>query len=119
MVAKRSSRAVSRTVALLLGLPSAAFALGLGDIRLLSPLNAPLDAEIEVVDATPEDLASLQAAVASRDKFAQHGLEWPVFLSSVQVKTTRTSDTRALLKLKSTDAITEPFITLLIEVNWA
>ncbi len=93
MVAKRQSRAL----ALLLMLPSAAFALGLGDIRLLSPLNAPLDAEIEVVDATPEDLASLQAAVASRDKFAQHGLEWPVFLGSVQVKTNRTGDNRALI----------------------
>ena len=115
MVAKRQSRAL----ALLLTLPSAAFALGLGDIRLLSPLNAPLDAEIEVVDATPEDLQSLQAQVASRDAFARHGLEWPVFLSSVQVKTNRTGDGRALIKMKSADVITEPFITLLIEVNWA
>jgi pilus assembly protein FimV len=37
----------------------------------------------------------------------------------VQVKTTRTSDGHALITLKSTDPITEPFITLLIEVNWA
>jgi len=69
MVAKRSSRAL----ALLLVLPSAAFALGLGDIRLLSPLNAPLDAEIELVDVTPEELTSLQAQVASRDTFARYG----------------------------------------------
>jgi pilus assembly protein FimV len=115
MVAKRSSRAL----ALLLTVPSAAFALGLGDIRLLSPLNSPLDAEIEVVDATPEDLQTLQAQVASRDTFARHGLEWPVFLSSVQVKTNRASDGHTFIKLKSTDAITEPFITLLIEVNWS
>ncbi len=115
MVAKRSSRAL----ALLLMLPSAAFALGLGDIRLLSPLNAPLDAEIDLVDATPEELQSLQAQIASRDTFARHGLEWPVFLSNVQVKTNRAADGHAFIKLKSTDAITEPFITLLIEVNWA
>jgi pilus assembly protein FimV len=115
MVAKRSSRAL----ALLLTLPSAAFALGLGDIRLLSPLNSPLDAEIEVVDATPEDLQTLQAQIASRDTFARHGLDWPVFLTSVQVKTNRTNDGHTYIKLKSTDAITEPFITLLIEVNWS
>ena len=115
MVAKRSSRAL----ALLLTLPSAAFALGLGDIRLLSPLNSPLDAEIEVVDATPEDLQSLQAQIASRDTFARHGLDWPVFLTSVQVKTNRANDGHTYIKLKSSDAITEPFITLLIEVNWA
>ena len=115
MVAKRTSRAA----ALLLMLPSAAFALGFGDIRLLSPLNAPLDAQIELVDATPEELQTLQAQVASRDTYARNGLDWPVFLSSVQVKTTRTSDGHALITLKSTDPITEPFITLLIEVNWA
>ena len=115
MVAKRLSRAL----ALLLILPSAAFALGLGDIRLLSPLNSPLDAEIELQDATPEELQTLQATIASRDTFVRYGLEWPVFLSSVQVKTTRTSDGHQVIKLKSTDAITEPFITLLIEVNWA
>ncbi|MDB6092171.1 MAG: hypothetical protein JWN85_4955, partial [Gammaproteobacteria bacterium] len=108
-----------RALALLLILPSAAFALGLGDIRLLSPLNSPLDAEIELQDATPEELQTLQAQIASRDTFARYGLEWPVFLSSVQVKTTRTSDGHQVIKLKSTDAITEPFITLLIEVNWA
>ena len=56
MVAKRSSRAL----ALLLVMPSAAFALGLGDIRLLSPLNAPLDAVVDL-DATPEELQSLKA----------------------------------------------------------
>jgi pilus assembly protein FimV len=115
MVAKRSSRAL----ALLLVLPSAAFALGLGDIRLLSPLNAPLDAEIELVDVTPEELNGLQAQVASRDTFARYGLEWPVFMSGVQVRTTRTADGHQIIKVKSTDSITEPFITLLIEVNWS
>src|SRR5947209_2348846 len=60
MVAKRSNRAL----ALLLALPSAAFALGLGDIRLLSPLNAPLDAEVELV-AVPPVYTPGQSAVAS------------------------------------------------------
>src|SRR5580692_1648547 len=115
MVAKRSSRAV----ALLLMLPSAAFALGFGDIRLLSPLNSPLDAQIELLDATPEELQTLQAQIASRDTFSRYGLEWPVFLSSVQVKTVRSGDGKAYITLKSTDPITEPFVTLLIEVNWA
>src|SRR2546430_13766730 len=99
MVAKRSNRAL----ALLLALPSASFALGLGDIRLLSPLNAPLDAEIELVDVTPEEMQSLKAQIASRDTFTRYGLEWPVFLGSVQVKTTRSADGRQVIKLKSQD----------------
>ena len=114
MVAKRSSRAL----ALLLVMPSAAFALGLGDIRLLSPLNAPLDAEIDL-DASPEELQSLKAQIAPRDVFTQHGLDWPVFLGSVQVRAVRGTDGREVIRLKSTDTITEPFVTLLVEVDWA
>ncbi|HEY2807169.1 MAG TPA: FimV/HubP family polar landmark protein [Steroidobacteraceae bacterium] len=115
MFAKRSSRAL----ALLLALPSAAFALGLGDIHLLSPLNAPLDAEIELVDVAPDELNSMQVSLASRDTFAKYGLEWPAYLSGVQLKTQRTADGREVIKLKSTEAISEPFVTLLVEVNWA
>ena len=115
MLAKRLSRAL----AVLLILPSAAFALGLGDIRLLSSLNAPLDAEIEVVDVTPEELNSLQAQIASRDTFSRYGLDWPTALSSVTVRTVRTPDGREVVKLKSNDSITEPFLTVLVEVSWA
>ena len=85
MIAKRSSRAL----AVLLALPSAAFALGLGDIRLLSALNAPLEAEIDLVDVTPEEMSTVQAQLASRDTFARYGLDWPPYLSGVQVRTVR------------------------------
>ena len=114
MVAKCSSRAL----ALLLALPSAAFALGLGDIHLLSPLNAPLNAEIELVDVAPDEV-NVQAQLASRETFARYGLEWPAYLTGVQVRTERTGDGRQLIRLKSTDAISEPFVTLLVEVNWS
>src|SRR5882762_7617060 len=35
------------------------------------------------------------------------------------MRTVRTPDGRQMLKLKSTEAISEPFITLLVEVSWA
>jgi len=115
MVAKRSSRAL----ALLLALPSAAFALGLGDIRLLSPLNAPLDAEIDLVDVAPDEASTVQVQLAPRDAFTKNGLDWPQFLSTVQVHTTRLPDGREVVKLKSTDPVSDPFVTILVEVNWA
>jgi pilus assembly protein FimV len=114
MVAKCSSRAL----ALLLALPSAAFALGLGDIHLLSPLNAPLNAEIELVDVAPDEV-NVQAQLASRETFARYGLEWPAYLTGVQVHTERAADGRQVIRLKSTDAISEPFFTLLVEVSWS
>jgi pilus assembly protein FimV len=115
MLAKCSSRAL----ALLLALPSAAFALGLGDIHLLSPLNAPLDAEIELVDVAPDEVNTVQAQIASRDTFARYGLDWPAYLGGVQVRTSRAGDGRQVIKLKSTEAISDPFITLLVDVSWS
>ncbi|HXO64624.1 MAG TPA: FimV/HubP family polar landmark protein [Steroidobacteraceae bacterium] len=115
MFAKRSSRAL----ALLLALPSAAFAVGLGDIHLLSPLNAPLNAEIEVTDVAPDEVNTLQVSLAPRDTFAAQGLDYPTYLTSVQVKAVRTPDGREVVKLSSTDPMTEPFVTLLIQVTWS
>jgi pilus assembly protein FimV len=115
MVAKSFGRAL----ALLLLCPSAAFALGLGDIRLLSSLNAPLNAEIDLVGATPEDLSSLHATVANHDAFTRYGLDWPAFLGGISMRAGHSADGRDVIKLTSREAITDPFITLLVEVTWA
>jgi pilus assembly protein FimV len=98
--------------------PPAALALGLGDIRLNSSLNAPLDADVELVGATAEELTSLKAQIASRDTFAKYGLDWPAYLGSITLRAMHTADGRDVVKLHSTDVITEPFITLLVEVTW-
>jgi pilus assembly protein FimV len=115
MVAKPSSRAL----ALLLVMPSAAYALGFGDLHLLSPLNAPLDAEIELTDVTPEELQSLKAQIASRDMFSKNGLDYQNFLSGIQVRTVKNPDGREVIKLRSTESITEPFVTVLVDVSWS
>src|SRR6476619_4016878 len=99
----------------LLLLPGISFALGLGDVRL----NAPLDAEIELVNATPEDLATLDAKLASKETFARYGLEWPQFMAGVTVTRDRTPSGGYVLRIKSLETVTEPFLTLLIEATWA
>ena len=114
-----AAKTLSRMLALLAFTASAAYGLGLGDIRLLSSLNAPLDAEIELVGATAEDLAGLKAQIASRETFARYKLEWPAFMGSITVQPMRTSDGRDVIKLRSSETATEPFLTLLVEANWA
>src|SRR5256886_15345410 len=57
--------------------------------------------------------------LASRETFARYGLDWPAYLAGVQVRTVRAPDGRQMLKLRSTEAISEPFITLLVDVNWS
>ena len=45
--------------------PGMSFSVGVGDVRLISRLNAPLDADIELVIASAVDLATLDAKLAS------------------------------------------------------
>src|ERR1700761_4069485 len=97
MFVKRSSL----VLASLMALPSASYALGLGDIRLLSPLNAPLDAEVELLDAPPEEMQTLKAQLAPRETFTRNGVDYPVFLNSVQVKVDRNASGRQVIKLTS------------------
>jgi pilus assembly protein FimV len=112
-------RTLVRAWVLALLVPAGAMALGLGDIHLKSTLNSPLDAEIDLVGAAPEDLQGLKATIASRDSFLRYGLDYPAFVSGVKLQPGKSADGRDVIKLSSADPITEPFATLLVEVNWA
>jgi pilus assembly protein FimV len=112
-------KALGRALVAVWLLPTVSLALGLGDIKLASTLNAPLDAQIELLGASPEELASLKAIVASSDTFSRYGLERPAFLNSVTLTRGKSADGRDVLNVRSTDSMTEPFVTLLIEADWA
>jgi pilus assembly protein FimV len=107
--------------ALLLALlcPVASLALGLGDIHLKSSLNAPLDAEIDLVGASAEDLADLKASLAERDTFTRSGLDYPTFLGTLSFVPEKSADGRNVLHVRSANAANEPFATLLVTVDWA
>jgi pilus assembly protein FimV len=99
--------------------PAAAHALGLGEIRLSSALNEPLAAEIDLVAATPEELAALKAELATNEVFERYGLDRPAFLNSIEFRVGRGQDGRSVLLVRSRDAISEPFVSFLVDVSWA
>jgi pilus assembly protein FimV len=99
--------------------PSLSQALGLGEIHLNSALNEPMNAEIDLIAATPEELTALRANLAGRDSFTRYGIDRPPFLSTLTFKVGKSKDGRDVLLVRSSDAIPEPFVTFLIEVNWA
>src|SRR5690349_5106339 len=114
MIAKSVKWALA---SLVIALPPAAFAVGLGDVHLLSSLNAPLDAEIELVGATPEEMAVIKAQLASKELFARNGLDWPASVGNITITPQTKSDGKAVLRMRSSQAITDPFLTLLVEVD--
>lgn len=98
--------------------PAWSWAVGLGEIHLNSALNEPLDAEIALVSATPEELASLHAALASRETFSRYGIDRPAFLSSITFQVGKDRNGHEALLVRSREAIPEPFVTFLVEVSW-
>ena len=98
--------------------PSLAYALGLGDIRLGSALNQPLVADIELVGAAGDELTQLRASLASREAFARYGVDRPAYLAAVTFKVGKDAAGNSVLEIRSPDPITEPFVTLLVEVSW-
>ncbi len=96
-----------------IGWTGIANALGLGDIRLSSALNEPLEAEITLLSASAEELSSLKVSLASQQTFERYGLDRPAFLSDISFDVDN-----GVIKLTSNSAITEPFVTILVEAVW-
>ena len=105
---------------LVLAFASEVWALGLGDIRLSSALNQPLRAEIELISATPEELDSLRVLLASSETFARYGLDRPLLLQGVDFKVIRSGGIDGnVIRVRSQDPVTEPFIIFLVEATWS
>ncbi|HTV97050.1 MAG TPA: FimV/HubP family polar landmark protein [Steroidobacteraceae bacterium] len=98
---------------------NSSWALGLGEIHLNSALNEPMNAEIDIIAATPDELNALRATLAPRDAFTRYGIDRPPFLSTFTFKVGKSKDGRDVLLVRSADAIPEPFVTFLVDVNWA
>ena len=112
-------RFVRYSLAFALLLSSQAFALGLGEIRTDSALNEPFRAEIELLSASPEEVADLKVMLASEQTFARYGLDRPFFLTDIQFQVFRTGRADGnVIRITSPTPITEPFITFLIEATW-
>jgi pilus assembly protein FimV len=97
---------------------SSSWALGLGEIHLNSALNEPMNADIDIIAATPEELTALRATLAPREAFTRYGIDRPPFLSSFTFKVIK-KDGRDVLNVRSGESVPEPFVTFLVDVNWA
>ncbi len=98
---------------------TSSWALGLGEIHLNSGLNEPLNADIDIIAATPEELTALRASLAPREAFTRYGIDRPPFLASFTFKVGKSKEGHDVLIVRSTDSIPEPFVTFLVDVNWA
>lgn len=97
----------------LVGIQPAAFALALSEITLNSSLNQTLDATVEISAATTQELDSLNIAVA-RLETRPGSYQWP----GVKVELIRVENGKSYLKLTSREAVREPVLNFLLELDW-
>ena len=102
----------------LVALPMMAQAASLGKLSVFSSLGEPLNAEIDVYPSSPEELDSLSATLASDAIYHDQGVERTSTQSAVQFSVLKKEDGSVVLKLSTAQAVTDPFLDMLIALSW-
>lgn len=99
-------------------LPLPVLAAGLGQLNVKSGIGEPLKAEIELLSVSAAERSSLKARVAPKETYALQGLERPVSHNGIRILVTKSASGKNILKLNSNQPMTEPFLDMLVEVEW-
>src|SRR5882762_3661133 len=92
-------------------------AAGLGQLSVISPLGQPLNAEIEIVSLQPGEEEGLVARLAPPDAFRAAGIDFNPALVTVRFTIERRGG-RPLLRVRTTQAVNDPFLEMLVELQW-
>ena len=102
----------------LLASPFPSYAVGLGRLTLQSGLGQALQAEIELTSVQPGELDTLSARLADQATYARNRIDYAGTLTRVRIALDPQGG-RPILRLSSTQPVNDPFLDLLIEINWA
>ena len=108
--------------ALVLGLwggVTAVEAVGLGKMTVLSALDEPLRAEIELTAASAAELKKLNAGLAPRAEFESAGIDRPAHLFDIKYAVAARSDGQPVLRLSTEQPVREPFLHFLLQIDWS
>src|SRR5439155_8402189 len=100
-------------------LPATALALGLGKLTVDSSLGQPLSAHVELTAAQKEELDSLAAKVAEPSVYRDNNVQYSPSLSRARVTVEQSANGATQLKVTTQQAVNDPYLDLIVEVNWA
>ena len=113
-------RSLQGVLVLILALfSSAAMALGLGNIRVLSKPGQPLVAEIPIISSDPGEIENAHVALASPVTFERVGLPRPQGLvNELQFTFAQDREGRSVIRVTSTTPVDTASVGFLVEVDW-
>ncbi|GAB4175103.1 MAG: motility hub landmark protein FimV [Wenzhouxiangellaceae bacterium] len=106
------------SMAIALALPGSVLALGLGEARVDSYLNQPLDVRMRILDAGPDELDSLTVSPASAADYARLGLMGSSLLPDLELTVDRSMDP-PVIRVRSRRPVSEPVVQLLLDARWS
>jgi pilus assembly protein FimV len=115
----RATALAVATAALLSGVSMDANALALGRVTVQSALGEPLRAEVDIAEATADELSSLKVNIAGPDAFRAAGLEYSSALSGAEVTLQKRPNGHPYLLLTNSRPVNDPFIDLVLETQWS
>jgi len=98
---------------------SSSWGLGLGRLNVQSALGENLRAEIDIASLSPEEEGSLKVRVAPPDSYRSSGIDYNQVLTTAQVQLSRRANGQPYLRISSDRAVQEPFVDVILEINWS
>jgi len=98
---------------------TSAAALGLGRLSVQSGLGEKLQAEIDITSLSSEEASSLRARIAPPEAYRAAGVDYNAVLTNTQASLQRRSDGRPYLRITSDRTVQEPFVDVILELNWS
>jgi len=98
---------------------SHAMALQLGRPQIQSKLGEPLKLEVQVSELSAQEAQEFQANLADATVYQAAKIGRVAGLNNVRITLVRKSDDLYLLQFQGAEAISEPYVDLLLEFRWA
>ena len=93
-------------------------AVGLGEVKLQSALNQPLQAEIHIRNVGDFDESQLLVNLASREDFERAGVDREFFLTGIHFDVELLGNGDGVVRLSTNRPVKEPYLDLVVELRW-
>jgi pilus assembly protein FimV len=87
----------------------------LGKLSIYSALGEPLNAEIDLLATSSEDLVNLSASLASEEQYKAQGINKTVIQQNIKVNVVQ-KPSGVVVQLTSTEVVEDPFLDLMVQV---
>ncbi|HIM70882.1 MAG TPA: hypothetical protein EYM44_09805, partial [Gammaproteobacteria bacterium] len=96
-----------------------AWGVGLGKLDVTSALDEPFEGVIELLAVASEDLETIKVSLGTRSDFKRAEIDRSNILDTFVFETEAFGNGESQITIRSTEAVSEPYVQFLISFEWA